>query len=637
MAILSLQDVSISFGGPPLLDKINLQVEKGERVCILGRNGEGKTTLLKLIGGIIKPDSGNISLQKDNSVAGLSQNLPRDLTGTIHEVVAGGLSRVGNLLEEYHRLLNNLTKNQDDTVLKKIADIQEKLDRLGGWEINRQVDEVISILSLDPDTSFDSLSVGYKRRTLLAKALVTKPDLLLLDEPTNHLDITSITWMEGFLEKYPGTIILVTHDRMFLQKLATRIIEIDRGQILNRACGYSDFIKRRQEVLDTEELHRRQFSKKLAQEEIWIRKGIKARRTRNEGRVQALKEMREEQKRWRIKSGISKITIQDALTSGKLVIEASDICHGYGDKTVIRDFSTKIIRGDRIGIIGPNGIGKSTLLKILLEEITPDRGTVKHGTRLETIYFDQLREQLDENATVEENIADGKDTVIINNVLRHIIGYLKDFLFTPERARSPVRILSGGERNRLLLARLFTRSSNLLVLDEPTNDLDMETLELLEERLLEYKGTILLVSHDRAFLNNVITSTIVFEKNGNISEYPGGYDDWIIQRSELLPRAKSAKEPKPKKEYKKKEQPRKLTFKENRELEELPILIENLEQEQKDLYEQMSDPEFYKNSGEKIIKYKSRIEELEVELLSAYHRWEELESIREGVSPKSTI
>jgi ATP-binding cassette subfamily F protein uup len=342
--------------------------------------------------------------------------------------------------------------------------------------------------------------------------------------------------------------------------------------------------------------------------------------------------MREEQKGWCLKSGTSKITIQDALASGKLVIEASDICHGYGDKTVIKDFSTKIIRGDRIGVIGPNGIGKSTLLKILMGEIAPDRGTIKQGTRLETVYFDQLREQLDENATVEENVADGKDTVLINGIPKHVIGYLKDFLFTPERARSPVRILSGGERNRLLLARLFTRSSNLLVLDEPTNDLDMETLELLEERLLDYKGTILLVSHDRAFLNNVVTSTIVFEESGDIAEYPGGYDDWIIQRPVPVPRTVSAKKPGPKKEYKKKEQPRKLTFKENRELEELPALIENLEQEQKDLYEQMSDPEFYKNSGEKITKYKSRIEELEAELLSAYDRWEELESIREAAS-----
>ncbi len=632
MAILSLQDVSISFGGPPLLDKINLQVENGERVCILGRNGEGKTTLLKLIGRVINPDSGAISIQKESSVAGLSQDLPQGLTGTVYEVVADGLSEVGKLLEEYHRLSKDLSQNQNDALLKKTADIQEKLDRIGGWEINRQVDEIISKLSLPPDAIFESLSVGYKRRTLLARALVTKPDLLLLDEPTNHLDIASISWMEEFLEKYPGTIILVTHDRMFLQKLATRIIEVDRGKILNWACGYNDFLKRRQEVLDTEELHREQFKKKLAQEEVWIRKGIKARRTRNEGRVRALIKMREEQNGWRMKSGVSKIAINDSLASGKLVIEADHINHGYNGKTVIKDFSTKIIRGDRIGIIGPNGIGKSTLLRILLDKLTPDSGTVKQGTKLETIYFDQLREQLDENATVADNIADGKDTVIINNIPKHVIGYLKDFLFTPERAMSPVRILSGGERNRLLLARLFTRSSNLLVLDEPTNDLDMETLELLEERLLDYSGTILMVSHDRAFLNNVVTSTLVFEGNGEINEYPGGYDDWLTQRPVSDSEKKQVKDPKPKKEYKKKEQLRKLTFKENRELEELPALIEKMEQEQKDLYEQMSDPEFYKNAADKVTKFKSRLEELETELLSAFERWEELELIKETAS-----
>ena len=632
MAILSLQDVSIGFGGPPLLDRINLQVEKGERVCILGRNGEGKTTLLKLIGGIIKPDSGIISIKKSNSAAGLSQDLPGNLTGTVHGVVAGGLYKIGNLLEEFHSLSGNLSQNQDAAVLKKVADVQEKLDRLDGWEINRHVDEVISKLSLDPDVSFDSLSVGFKRRTLLARALVSRPDLLLLDEPTNHLDIKSITWLEEFLEKYPGTIILVTHDRIFLQKLATRIIEIDRGKILNWACGYNEFLKRRQEVLDAEDIQRQQFSRKLVQEEIWIRKGIKARRTRNEGRVRALLKMREEQKGWRIKSGVSKINIQDSLASGKIVIEATDISHSYGEKPVIRDFSTKIIRGDRIGVIGPNGIGKSTLLKILLGEIKPDRGRVKHGIRLETIYFDQLREQLDEDSTVDANVADGNDTVTINGVSRHVIGYLKDFMFTPDRAKSPVRILSGGERNRLLLARLFTRSSNLLVLDEPTNDLDMETLELLEERLLDYKGTILLVSHDRAFLNNVVTSTIVFEENGNISEYPGGYDDWTVQRPVPVSQYKPVKKPGPGKDRKKKAQPRKLTFKENRELEELPIRIEKLEQEQKSLFEAMSDPEFYKNPGEKITELKSRMKELEVTLLSAYDRWEELETIREQTS-----
>lgn len=633
MAVVSLHDLCISFGGPPLLDSINLHIEKGERVCILGRNGEGKSTLLKLIAGDITPDSGNVSIEKGSSTAGLSQDLPLNQKGTVHDVVSGGLAETGDLLEEYHRLSKAVSKNEDSGLLKKIGIVQEKLDRSQGWEINRQVEEAISTLKLDPGALFENLSVGYKRRTLLARALVSKPDILLLDEPTNHLDLNSIAWMEEFLEKYRGTIILVTHDRMFLQKLATRIIEIDRGNILNWACGYNDFLKRRREVLDAEELHREHFSRKLAKEEEWIRQGIKARRTRNEGRVRSLVRMREEQRAWRIKTGRSSITIQEADVSGKLVIEASGINHGYDNNTLIRNFSTKIIRGDRIGIIGPNGIGKTTLIRILLGELQPDAGTVRQGTKLEILYFDQLRDQLDEDKTVEENIAEGKDTVFINGASRHVIGYLKDFLFTPDRARSPVRILSGGERNRLLLAKLFTKTSNLLVLDEPTNDLDIETLELLEERLLEYNGTILLVSHDRFFLNNVVTGTMVFEGGGLISEYPGGYDDWKEQGIHDEPVKADRKRIKPVKHREKKDLPRKLTFKENKELEELPEIIEALEQEQADLYLKMSDPGFYRKEGDIIAGAGTRIEEIKSKLEEVYARWEELESIREEMAP----
>jgi ABC transport system ATP-binding/permease protein len=632
MAIISLLDVSIRFGGAPLLDRITLQVEKGERVCILGRNGEGKSTLLKLVSGAIRPDSGNISIQKGVSVSGLSQELPNSLEGTVHEVVAGGLAGVGDLLEEYHLLSKKITRHHDDAILKKITAIHEKLDRLNGWEVSRHADEVITRLSLNPDEPFSSLSVGFKRRALLARALVSKPDILLLDEPTNHLDIPSITWMEEFLEKYASTIIIVTHDRMFLRKLATRIIEIDRGNILNWACGYDAFMERREGVLATEEVHRNEFRRKLAQEEEWIRKGVKARRTRNEGRVRALLKMREEQRNWRIKSGVSRITVQDAISSGKLVIEATDISYSFGDNAVIKKFSTAIIRGDRIGVMGPNGAGKTTLLKILLGKIAPDSGEVKHGTKLEITYFDQIREELDEASTVEDSVADGKDTVIINDIPRHIIGYLKDFLFTPERAKSPVRILSGGERNRLLLARLFSRPSNLLVLDEPTNDLDMETLELLEERLIDYKGAIILVSHDRAFLNNVVTSTIVFDENGGITEYPGGYDDWIAQRPVQLSPKEQRKELVPAKKLIKKEQPPRLTFKETKELEVLPSHIEKLELELNSLYEQMADPEFYRNSGEMVAVIKSRMEQLKLELDEGYRRWEELEIIKEASS-----
>jgi ATP-binding cassette subfamily F protein uup len=632
MALLSLQDVSISFGGPPLLEKANMQVEKGERVCLLGRNGEGKTTLLRLISGTMEPDNGVISLQKGTRVAGLSQELPTDLTGSVHEVVAGGLAGAGSMLEEYHQLTSRLAHGADEFMLRRMGRLQERLEGSQGWQIHQQVDKVLTRLSLEPDVRFETLSVGFRRRTLLAKALVAEPDILLLDEPTNHLDINAISWVEEFLQKYRGTLILVTHDRVLLQKLATRIIEIDRGRLVNWACGYGTFLERRQAILDVEEVQRKQFNRRLAKEEEWIRKGIKARRTRNEGRVRALIKMREAQQAQRRQAGSARIQIPEAESTGKLVIEASKISHGYGGAVFIRDFSIKIMRGDRIGIIGPNGIGKSTLLKILLGEMASDRGRVRTGTRLEAVYFDQLREQLDEDVTVQESVAGGNDTVQINGRQRHVISYLKDFLFTPDRARSPVRTLSGGERNRLLFARLFTRPSNVLVLDEPTNDLDMETLELLEEQLLDYTGTILLVSHDRSFLNNVVTSTLVFEAGGVITEYAGGYDDWLRQR----PRPADKKEPvrgRPSvKRREKKDQPRKLTFREGKELEALPGRIERLEQEQKGLYEQMATPVFYRSPGDEISRARARVEELRQELEGAYERWEELESIREANS-----
>jgi len=598
--------VSVRFGGPPLLDRVTLQVEKGERVCLLGRNGEGKTTLLRLISGKIEPDSGVITLQRGTTVAGLSQELPSDLSGSVYDVVAEGLARMGS-----------------DTGTKP------------GWETRAQVEPVLTRLSLDPDVRFETLSVGFRRRVLLARALVAEPDILLLDEPTNHLDISAIVWIEDFLQKYRGTLIFVTHDRMFTDRLATRIIELDRGRLVSWACGYRTFLERRQASLDAEEAQWDRFNRKLAKEEEWIRKGIKARRTRNEGRVRALIKMRAEQEAWRRQTGAARIRIQEAERTGKLVIEAKGITHGYGGDPCIRNFSTKIIRGDRIGIIGPNGIGKTTLLKILLREMEPNAGRVRTGTRIEVVYFDQLREQLDPDSTVEENIADGKRMIPINGGERHVIGYLKDFLFAPDRARSPVRILSGGERNRLLLARLFARPSNVLVLDEPTNDLDMETLELLEERLLEYFGTILLVSHDREFLNNVVTSTLVFEAGGVVREYAGGYDDWLRQRpTSADPKesggVRTTAKPKPERKRTRKDRPRKLTFKEGKELEALPARIEGLEQEQKRLYEQMADPEFYRGERETISRARARIDELGQELEEVYGRWQELESIKEA-------
>ena len=627
MALLSLQDVSISFGGSPLLDKVSMQVEKGERVCLLGRNGEGKTTLLKLISGEIKPDNGTISVQKGSSIAGLSQELPADLTGSVYDVVASGLGEIGVLLEEYRHLTSSLARGADDSVLKRVNVLQDKLERGKVWQIRQRVETVLTRMTLEPDVRVETLSVGFKRRVLLARALVAEPEILLLDEPTNHLDITSLNWVEEFLEKYRGTLIFVTHDRMFLQKLATRIVEIDRGRLFNADCGYRLFLERRQAALEEEKAQRDGFMRKLSKEEAWIRKGVKARRTRNEGRVQALIKMREEQQAWRRQAGSVKIRIQETESTGKLVIEAIGVSHGFGEEPLIKDFSVRIIRGDRIGIIGPNGIGKSTLLRILLSEIVPDHGKIRTGTRLEIVYFDQLREQLDWDKTVQDNVAAGKDLIDINGSPRHVLGYLKEFLFSPDRARSPVRILSGGERNRLLLARLFARPCNVLVLDEPTNDLDIETLELLEERLLEYSGTILLVSHDREFLNNVVTGTLVFEPDGAIREYAGGYDDWLRQRVQPIERKKALNERPAEKVRIKKKQPRKLTFKEGKELEVLPGRIELLEQEQKELYKQLADPELYRGSSDWIAPARIRLDTLQQELDDAYSRWEELESV----------
>ena len=635
MALLSFQDVSVAFGGLPLLDRVHLQVEKGERLCLLGRNGEGKTTILRLISGEIEPDGGVITLNRGIKVAGLSQELPPNLKGSVYDIVADGLGRIGDLLEEYQQLTGSLDRGADKAAIKKIEMLQEELERAQGWQIRQHVDMVLTRLSLNPDVRFETLSVGFRRRVLLARALVAGPDILLLDEPTNHLDLPSISWMEEFLQKYRGTIIFVTHDRIFLQKLATRIIEVDRGRLVNWECGYREFLERRQTAIEVEGAQRDQFKRKLAKEEEWIRKGIKARRTRNEGRIRDLIKMREVQQAWRKSAGSARIQLHEAERTGKLVIETAGISHGYDGDPIIKDFSIRIIRGDRIGIIGPNGVGKSTLLKILLRDIEPEKGRVRTGTRIEVVYFDQLREQIDEDMTVQENIAEGKNMLLINGVQRHVIGYLKDFLFSPERARTPVRILSGGERNRLLLARLFTKPSNVLVLDEPTNDLDMETLEVLEERLLEYSGTILLVSHDRAFLNNVVTSTLVFEADGVVTEYAGGYDDWINQRPEQDDKKGSGKggaigKRASKKGPKKANRPRKLTFKEAGELERLPARIDELEQERNRIYEQMSSPEFYRDDSVKISQTQARLEELEQELDKTYNRWEELESLREA-------
>ncbi len=625
MALLNIQDVSIAFGGPLLLDSVNFQLKRGERVCLLGRNGEGKSTLIRLINNDILPDNGNIIKQPGLRTACLEQEVPPMLKGTVSEIVASGLGPHGKSLAKYHHLSKCYAKKGNSDTLLKMDRIQQELDNAGAWDLHLNVERVLSRMSLDPSEQFKSLSAGLKRRVMLARALVLSPDILLLDEPTNHLDIKAIAWLEDFLTQYEGTILFVTHDRMFLRKLAKRIIELDRGNLSNWECDYDTFLKRKEKCLEAEVEQKKQFKKKLAQEEIWIRKGIKARRVRNQGRVRALEKMRKERQAWRKRTGSVHMQAQEAENSGKLVIKARNINCNFQEQIVIRDFSTTILRKDRIGIIGPNGSGKTTLLKILLGELETRDGEVRFGTKLKIVYFDQLRAGLDENKTVRENIGDGNDTVTINGKEKHVIGYLQDFLFSPKRALSPVKILSGGERNRLLLARLFTKPSNVLVLDEPTNDLDTDTLELLEELLLEYQGTLLLVSHDRAFLNNVVTSTLVFDENGIVNEYAGGYDDWISQRKPKI--EKKIETPPPKKKIQKsgKKSSNKLSFNDRRELESLPKKIETMETEQSMLFKDMADPEFYKKDGDTISAAKERLKILENEISSAYQRWEILE------------
>lgn len=609
------------------MDKVQLQIRKGERVCLLGRNGTGKTTLMKLINEDLEPDKGNIVRQQGVTTALLAQEVPRGITGTVFGVVLGGLGKPGELPAEYHHLSVRLAEEGGEALMKELDRLQKRLDAEDGWEIHRQAETVITRMKLNPEAAFNVLSAGLKRRVLLARALVCKPDILLLDEPTNHLDIDAITWLEEFLMRYEGTLLFVTHDRMLVKKLSTRIIELDRGRLFNWECNYETYLERKEAALEAENEQRAVFDKKLAKEEEWIRQGIKARRARNEGRVAALLKMREERRIRREQMSNVRMHLQQARRSGNLVIETENVSFGYDATPIIHDFSTVIMRGDRVGIIGPNGSGKTTLLRLLLGELAPQQGNIRPGTNLEVTYFDQLRVQLDEEKSVQDNVAEGSDRIVINGKTRHIIGYLQNFLFTPQRSRSPVKVLSGGERNRLMLAKLFARPSNLLVMDEPTNDLDIETLELLEEVLMSYTGTLLLVSHDRTFLNNVVTSTLVLEGEGKVNEYVGGYDDWLKQRPKLPVEPKEKKEPKREKIPKLQQGARKLTNKEKFELETLPHRIEELEAEQEQLYQTMADPGFYKQDGKTIASAKTRLETLKHELTQCYQRWEELESI----------
>lgn len=624
MALLSLKQITVSYGGPNLLDQIDLQIDRGERVCLVGRNGAGKSTLMKLIAGEIKPDAGEMLGWQGLKIARLEQEVPSGTHGTIYDVVANGLGEITPLLVKYHQIVHQLETDTSEAVLNALEKAQQKLEAVDGWRVEQRVETVISRLGLDADIDFDSLSGGMKRRVLLAQALVKQPDILLLDEPTNHLDIEAIDWLEGFLKSYDGTLMFITHDRTFLQALATRIVQLDRGQLASFPGNYQQFLEKREAMLAAEAEQNAQFDKKLAQEEVWIRQGIKARRTRNEGRVRALKQLRQERSQRREQQGNVKLQLQDGNKSGKLVLEAEHIGQSYDGKSLFTDFSTVIQRGDRIGIIGPNGCGKSTLLSILLKRAEPMSGQVNHGTKLEVAFFDQLRTQLDEEKSVIDNIDLGSDYIEINGGRKHIIGYLQDFLFTPERARTPVKALSGGERNRLLLAKLFTQPANLLVMDEPTNDLDAETLELLEDVLLNYSGTLLLVSHDRAFLNNVVTSCFVFDTDGELREYVGGYDDWLRQRQEkkAIEVKSSASSSGSTKAVKKKSN---LTYQEQLDLSALPAKIEALEQAQSALMSEMSSADFYQQDAKKIQATQDELAKVEASLEETYARWEVLE------------
>ena len=655
MALLFLRDISLSFGSAPLFNNASLQIEPNERVCLVGRNGEGKSTLLKVIEGRIQADSGTRITQDGVTIAKLQQEVPHDMSGSVFHVIALGLGNTGHLIEQFHELSIQMEQNYTEALLEQFTDVQHQIESQNGWELQQRVDTIISKLELQADAEFSSLSGGMKRRVLLAKALVQEPDILLLDEPTNHLDIPSIQWLEGFLKNIRCTLVFITHDRAFLQSLATRILELDRGKLANWQCDYHTYLERKAAALDAEAKQNAVFDKKLAQEEVWIRQGIKARRTRNEGRVRDLEKLRAERGARRTQQGKANLQVNRADKSGKQVIELDNVTFNYPSKPIIQDFTGVIMRGDKVGIIGENGCGKSTLIRLLLGKLTPDSGEITLGTNLEIAYFDQHRAQLDENKAVAESVIEGSDYIEINGQRKHIIGYLADFLFSADRARQPVKALSGGERNRLLLARVFAKPSNLLLLDEPTNDLDIETLELLEELVMNYQGTVLIVSHDRAFLNNICTSSIVFDAPGVVNEYVGGYDDWLRQRPAKYAKFRSAatlettkavqaehkavqekaqnsskngttKKSSPPSTASPKPSKVKLSYKDQREYDALPELMEKIEAELEALSEQISDPDFYLNPDDEVQATLKALEEKERELEAAFERWEILES-----------
>lgn len=623
MPLITLNQVDYSVGGPLLLEKVTFGLDSGERVCIVGRNGAGKSTLMKLLAGEIKPDDGDVRVQAGTRIARLAQEVPADTEGTVFDVVASALGEHGRLLAEYHHLAHAHELDSD-----RLSAVQEQIDAANAWTLDLRVTRVIERLELPSEERFEAQSGGMKRRILLAQALVLDPQVLLLDEPTNHLDIEAIGWLEETLKAFDGCVVFVTHDRRFLQALATRILEIDRGQLTSWPGDYDNYLRRREERLHAESEAAARFDKKLAQEEIWIRQGIKARRTRNEGRVRALKELRRQYAARRNQTGNVRMEAAQSSTSGKRVIEAKDITFGFGGRSIVRDFSTVIQRGDRIGIIGANGSGKTTLIKLLLGELQPQSGEVKQGTQLEVVFFDQHRSELREDWTALENVAGGSETIEINGVRKHALGYLQDFLFSPDRARAPISALSGGERNRLLLAKLLARPSNLLVMDEPTNDLDIETLDLLEELLGQYTGTLILVSHDREFIDNVVTSSLVMEGDGQVGEYVGGYSDWLAQRRTPSSSRFAGGSAKPA-EVVATPAPavakRKLTYKDQRELDELPGRIDKIETAIAEMIAQTQEPSFYRRNAADITEHNRLIALKQQELETAYARWQALE------------
>ncbi|EGR0690401.1 ABC transporter ATP-binding protein [Vibrio parahaemolyticus] len=637
MALLTIHNAQLAFGDHPLLDRAQFALQENERVCLVGRNGAGKSTLMKVLAGDILLDDGKIQITQDVVVSRLEQDPPRNQEGTVYEYVSGGLAEIGEQLKIYHDLLDLVAQNPSEKNINRLAKTQEQLDHSNAWRFDDRVKNVLSALKLSPDTLLRDLSGGWQRKAALARALVCDPDVLLLDEPTNHLDVTTIEWLENFLKDFKGSIIFISHDRAFIKSMATRIVDLDRGQLSSFPGDYDNYLLEKEEMLRVEDMQNAEFDKKLAQEEVWIRQGIKARRTRNEGRVRALKKLREERRDRREVQGKVNLNIDDASRSGKIVFEAENVSFAYDGKQIVDNFSFNIMRGDRIALIGPNGCGKSTVLKLLLGQLEAQSGRLHCGTKLEVAYFDQYREILDPEKTVIDNLADGKQEVMVGGRQRHALSYLQDFLFAPKRARTPVKALSGGEKNRLLLARILLKPNNLLILDEPTNDLDIETLELLEEMLANYQGTLLLVSHDREFVDNTVTTSWIFEGDGVIEEFVGGYHDAKQQRDQALAvrfsTEKPAKKEKVVEETPKTTQPKnnskKLSYKLQRELEALPAKLEQLESDIETLQEQVNDPEFFAKPVEQTQPVLEQLAALEQELEIAFERWEELEAMQQ--------